>query len=97
MSNGKSVEQLELELMREYATKHDLNKVEGKLDELGIAVKDQSVQTAILENELRAIHGILSDIRDSLQWAVRVVLSIVIGGGVLGAAYFLIANAGIPL
>lgn len=95
----KTIDQLETEIVRDFATKKDLGKVEGKLDELNIVVKDQSLQTALLEQQLKSIDGTLHEIRDDLRRNVTrfiwTIVTPVLGSVGIAALYFLLLQAGL--
>lgn len=56
------VDELELKLVKDYATKHDLGKLEGKLDSVDRRVASQESTLALVEYKLNGILGALNKI-----------------------------------
>lgn len=76
-------------MMKGFATKGDLGKLEGKVEDLSSTMQAYGTDIATLRTELKSISTILSDILGSLRWATRLVLGALLSGGVLAAAHFL--------
>lgn len=79
---------LELTLVRDYATKEAMAKVEGKVEAMNATVQRYGNDLAEMKAEMRHTNSTLVEIRDSLRWGIRVVLGVILSGGTIGAAYF---------
>lgn len=88
MSHPETLADLNLVMVRDYATKKQVQDLEREVDHLRST-------SATLETKVDYITVGVDSINDTLRWLTRAVLGTLIGGATVGAAYFLALQVGL--
>jgi hypothetical protein len=95
VANPETVADLNMIMVRDYATKDQVATIAAEVTTIKSEVSDATITSAIIINDISHVRAAVDNMQSTLTWIARTIIGALLGGAVIGAGYFLAASAGL--